>query len=1263
LLSTYGQYYGTAGGLHFHEGIDVIAAADTAVFAIEAGRVAAVSPVGAAPSASYIAITTTETTHGWNYIHTVPLTNRATGARWAVGDNVRQGDQLGRVGSFAGIPGVTFPDHLHLDYTSNMMDPNYPVLRPIDDPLNHLTALNYTVNPTVNPDVHFRLAADDVNGATTPPNADGTYSETEARNHHYFTTTNASGYKILGAQAPAQAADGTVVAPPAATNANIDIIADAYDQLRTGGNHIGLRSVWFSVTGNTWADKTGDLNPYRFSGEFLGAGQNYRAFRTSNSVRTVFEHDATSESKDGGDFWFTVTNSPVISTDGNRAPQVNQANRPLYWASSVAAGNEWNATGAARAARNAAGAFRDDFYTVNVWAFDEQQDLGQATVTVLLDNWTRTITTTAAQYNTTQNVVVNTGVQYTANQRVPLYVLTSAPTDGQALPGGNLKDTVTTDANGVLPNDNLGQLAAGNYWVVADYLRDGVYHNQLDAFTPVRVVANVVPTVTAVTPNQGPKGGGNVVSITGTGFIGASAVTFGANVATNVTVVNATTITATVPAGAVGEVDVRVTTPAGQSAAVAADHYTYQNVPGINAINPRSGAPAGGTLVTITGTDFTGAIAVRFGAVAATAFTVNSATRITATAPSQAAGSVVDIRVTTPAGTSPMTTADRFVYADAPTVTMISPNKGLPAGGTVVTITGTDFTNVTAVRFGAMAATAFTVNSATQITATAPAQAAGTVVDVRVITPSGTSPAVAADHYTYGPGRPTVTGRAPAAGTRFGGTVVTITGTDFTGATDVRFGTNAATAFTVVNDTTITATSPPGVPGIVDIQVTTPAGQSAAVAADQYTYRGFPAVTFINPNGGLPAGGTRVTIMGSNFAGATGVRFGNVAAAAFTVDSPTQITATAPAEAVGSVVDITVTTPTGTSPTTPADRYTYANPPAVTAINPPQGLPGGGNVVTITGTNFINVTNVRFGAVAATNFTVVNATQITATAPAQAAGVVDIRVNAAAGTSPAVAADKYTYAAAPGVTAINPNRGPSTGGTAVRITGSNFTNVTAVKFGAVAASNFTVDSATQITATAPAQAGGAVDITVTTPSGTSPVVAADRFTYVAPVPGISPLTPNSGGVAGGTNFAEAVGATGPVAYPSLQVGMHVLAVTYNSDSNFLTCTSTPHTLVVNQASTNATLNSSSPTIAHGQPQTPSVTVPSVFPGDGTPTGTITVEDTFNGTTTVLTSGPLGTTLPSFPPLAVGTHILKVTYSEDSDVLGGMSAPLTEIVTS
>ena len=64
------------------------------------------------------------------------------------------------------------------------------------------------------------------------------------------------------------------------------------------------------------------------------------------------------------------------------------------------------------------------------------------------------------------------------------------------------------------------------------------------------------------------------------------------------------------------------------------------------------------------------------------------------------------------------------------------------------------------------------------------------------------------------------------------------------------------------------------------------------------------------------------------------------------------------------------------------------------------------------------------------------------------------------------------------------------------ITGSNFTGATAVSFGGNAAS-FSVVSATSITATSPAHAAGAVDIMVTTPSGTSVASAADTFTYAA----------------------------------------------------------------------------------------------------------------------------------------------------------------------
>ncbi len=83
----------------------------------------------------------------------------------------------------------------------------------------------------------------------------------------------------------------------------------------------------------------------------------------------------------------------------------------------------------------------------------------------------------------------------------------------------------------------------------------------------------------------------------------------------------------------------------------------------------------------------------------------------------------------------------------APSVTNLSPNTGSTAGGTPVTITGTNLAGASAVKFGATNATAFTVNSATSITATSP-PGAGTV-EVTVTTPGGVSPASAADRFSY----------------------------------------------------------------------------------------------------------------------------------------------------------------------------------------------------------------------------------------------------------------------------------------------------------------------------------------------------------------------------------------------------------------------------------------------------------------------------------------------------------------------------------
>jgi IPT/TIG domain len=101
------------------------------------------------------------------------------------------------------------------------------------------------------------------------------------------------------------------------------------------------------------------------------------------------------------------------------------------------------------------------------------------------------------------------------------------------------------------------------------------------------------------------------------------------------------------------------------------------------------------------------------------------------------------------------------------------------------------------------------------------------------------------------------------------------------------------------------------------------------------------------------------------------------------------------------------------------------------------------------------------------------------------------------------------------ISGVSPNAGPVMGGTSVSIIGSGFTGATAVDFGSVAAVSFVANSDTSITAVAPAQAVGTVDVKVTTAFGTSSVVSGDQFTYVPP-PSVTAVSPGSGPTAGGT---------------------------------------------------------------------------------------------------------------------------------------------------
>ena len=664
------------------------------------------------------------------------------------------------------------------------------------------------------------------------------------------------------------------------------------------------------------------------------------------------------------------------------------------------------------------------------------------------------------------------------------------------------------------------------------------------------------PVVSSLSISNGTTAGGASVTISGINLLGTTQVFFGAVAAQSFVENSPNSITAFAPAEVAGTVDVTVQTPNGSSAISTADRFTFVvPAPVVASLSASSGPVVGSTSVTITGNNFTGVTGVAFGGMAAASFTVSSAGVITAVTPAETAG-VVDVTVTSAGGTSATSLADQFTFlSPPPTVTALSIATGSTNGGTTVTITGTNFTNVIGVAFGGTAAGTFVVNSATSISAVAIGQPAGTV-DVTVTTKSGTSALSAADQFTFqgsssggsggsGSGAsgttstvvPTLLGLSVAGGSTAGSTAVTIFGAGFTGTTGVFFGSVAATSLTLVSDGVITAVAPPQQAATVDVTVVNGKGTSATTSADQFTYAvpgAAPTITGLDVGTGSTAGGDIVTITGTNFSGVSGVSFGNTAATQFLVVSPTSLLAVAPAEAAG-IVDLTITTTGGTSATSTADQFTFQTPvssggdgngtgapppalPTVTGLSVGADSIAGGQSVTISGTNFTGTTAVFFGAVAAASFAVTSDGSVIAVDPAQGAGTVDVTVQTLAGNSAVVSADQFTYntpAPPPTVTALSTSLGSTSGGTAVTITGTNFSDVTGVSFGGVAANSFTVVSGTTINAIAPGEASAIVDLTVTTTGGTSPTSTADQYTFTYSAPVVTGLSTNSGFTAGG----------------------------------------------------------------------------------------------------------------------------------------------------
>ncbi|NCC83602.1 MAG: hypothetical protein EOM03_05680, partial [Clostridia bacterium] len=560
--------------------------------------------------------------------------------------------------------------------------------------------------------------------------------------------------------------------------------------------------------------------------------------------------------------------------------------------------------------------------------------------------------------------------------------------------------------------------------------------------------------------------------------------------------------------------------------------------PTVTSISPVSGTTAGGTAVTISGTEFAEGASVTIGGAAATGVVVTNATTITATTPAHAAG-MVDVVVTNPDEQSG-TLSNSFTYVappPAPTVAGISPATGLTAGGTAVTITGTGFVEEATVAIGDAAATGVVVTNATTITAFTPAHAAG-LVDV-VVTNPGEQPGTLSNGFTYvTPPAPTVSGISPTSGTSASNAYeVVISGDHFIqgAAVELSYGTASiggsevwVTSAQEIECTFDLTAVTDGFGREWNVKVTNPDQQSAQ--ATLFTmYRPNPTITSITPNAGITGETYNVTIRGTNFvANETVIQLSLLQslyrdAANVQVISPTELTATF------------ILTDMATGAWNVAlgvfgaeDFFVLQNgflvtppPPIITAVDPNSGPTAGGTEVTITGSGFHSVTTVTFDGLPAASVSYLSETSLRATTPAHAAGVVDVAV-----TNPdeqsGTLSNGFTYVApppAPTVAGISPATGTTAGGTAVTITGIGFVEGATVTIGGTTATGVVVSNATTITAITPAHAAGVVDVVVTNPDEQSDTLS-NGFTYVSPPPAptVAGISPASGSTAGGTSI-------------------------------------------------------------------------------------------------------------------------------------------------
>ncbi|EMT39416.1 IPT/TIG domain/Fibronectin type III domain containing protein [Thermoanaerobacter thermohydrosulfuricus WC1] len=590
-----------------------------------------------------------------------------------------------------------------------------------------------------------------------------------------------------------------------------------------------------------------------------------------------------------------------------------------------------------------------------------------------------------------------------------------------------------------------------------------------------------------------------------------------------------------------------------------------QKNPTITSVDPSKGPTKGGTPIKIMGSNFEKGSIVTIDGVQATVTKVLSGnTEIDATTPPGTLGKKI-VQVVNPSDGGTATLVDGFEYLlieTKPQITKVVPNYG--GKGTLIYIFGSDFSLKAGDSEGAKAyigdtvlENVYVINDTT-ITGIIPDMRYSGLYDIKVVNPD-TAQAVAPEkfHFLVPESSPIITSVYPNFGTVKGGTSILIEGSDFRRGAEVFIGGNKATNVTVSSDgKTITATTPPGVPGKTYVTVVNYDGGNYTYGLHEgesgFTYvvpNSQPVITKIEPNSGSTYGGQEVTIYGQDFRISKDengnilkdengnpigpeVYFGNVKAEKVTYIDYGTLKVITPPNVPGKVRVTVVNYDAGLGYID--NGYTYIqSKPQIKEVIPPKFDKAGGTYSIIIGSDFavpvydndklvVPGSSVYIDGTKVHDVKVVDSTMIKFTAPpVDKIGMKELKVVNPDGGTAVFKIEYVSPNSHPLITSITPNKGSINGGTYVTIKGQDFREKVKVYFDAYEAKVVanTSDTITVITPAADPQKDldRLADVTVFNIDDGGSYTLKEAFMYIATEsnPKITSITPNTGSTKGG----------------------------------------------------------------------------------------------------------------------------------------------------